>query len=119
MTRQLHVEHILTHGIARHHDFVLRKEAFHIVIGHANLRGLLCQELIGHAGIGVLLLYEARNAFGRTHIERGATGETTHSHSGHRLEILDDALGHTFALPYFEQHDDIFQQVFPVEAANR
>ena len=52
----------LTYRIARHHDAVGRKEAFHSLVGHAYFLCCLTQYLIGLACKGILLLNEAGNS---------------------------------------------------------
>ena len=116
--RHLRVEQSLAHGVARLYDFVGREEAFHAVVGHAYTVNLLGEYLVRHAGIRVLLLYEAWNAPLGALVKHGATGVTAHPDGSHRPEVAYYLLGHTLAFPYLEEHGYVLQHVLPVEAAD-
>ena len=113
------IHHVVSYGVPCQDDFLCGEEAFHSLIGHTDFLHLLRQELVGHPGIGVLLLYQAGNAHGGTLVESGATGVASHAYGGHGAELAYDTLGHSLALPYLEKHGNILEQVFPVESADR
>ena len=116
--RQLRVEHVLSNGVTGHNDFVGRKEAFHAFIGHTYLLSFLGKEFIRNAGIGVLLLNEAGDSPFCADIKRRATCISAYTDGCHRLELAHNLTRHALTLPYFEEHDDVFQQMFTVESTD-
>ncbi len=110
---------VLPAGIACQHNLLFRKKSLHPFIRHTDSSSLLCQHLIGHTGIGVLLLKERRYTFCSCRSQCGATGIASYSHSNIRLEILDNltCLPHTFE--EFQHHRKIFQEMLTVKAGYR
>ena len=105
----------LPHGVACHHYFIGREEAFHAVVGHAYALCRFGKQLVGHSGIRVLLLYECGYAHLCGGLQRGAAGVSAHSHYGIGLEVGYDFACHALAFPYLPQHPYVFQRVFTVE----
>lgn len=112
------VHDILSDRVSGHDDFVGGEEALHAFVSHADLAGLLCQQLVSDAGIAVLLLNETWDTHAGAYVQRRSAGVTTHSDSHHRLEVFDNFLCHPLALPNLEEHCDVFQKMLTVETAD-
>ena len=108
----------LTYRIARHDDFFGREETLHPFVGNTNLISLFSQQFVGHASIGILFLNQTGNAHCCGFVECRTTGIPTHTHRGHRTEVLDNLSGHTLAFPYLEKNFHVLQQILAVETLN-
>ena len=113
------VEQCLAHRVAGQHDLLCGEEALHAFIGHADLARFLGQQLVGDAGVAVLLLDETGDAHVGRLVERRTAGIAAHADSYLRLELLDDGLGHALALPDLKEHFYVLQQVLAVETHDR
>ena len=113
------LQQTLTDRVSRQDDFLFREKTLHSVVSHTNLIGPLGQQLIGHSGIRILLLYQCGDSHRLGHIQRGTAGIASYSHGRHRPEITDNLPRHPAAFPNLEKHGNILQQMLAVETANR
>ena len=67
------------------------------------------KHLVGLAGIGVLLLDEARHTETMSCVEGGSAGVSTYSYGHVRLEGADDTLGHELAAQEVNDDTDVLQ----------
>ena len=112
-------EQSLAHRVARLDYLASREEPLHAVVGHADAVNLLGEYLVRHAGVRVLLLYQAGYAVLGTLVQRRTAGVSAHSYGRHRPELAYHVPCHALAFPDFEEHGHVFQHVLTVETAYR
>ena len=95
-----------------------QEEFFHTFVGHANLACLLCQQLVGDTGVGILFLYQRGNTHHARHFQRRTTGIATYTDGYLRAELLDDAPCFPLASYQFQQYGEVLPQMFTVESGN-
>ncbi len=105
------IEQSLSHRITREHYAVFRKETFHTLISHAYLACLLCQGLVGHASVRVLLLNKTWDAHRRGSIECWGRSISTHSNGCVGMKFAYGFPYLALALQIVEHHADIFQAI--------
>ena len=111
-------EQVLAHRITGHDYLFCRKEFFHTFVGHANLACLLCQQLVGDTGVGILFLYQCGNTHHARHFQRRTTGIATYTDGHLRTELLDNAPCFPLAPYQFQQYGKVLPQMFTVESGN-
>ena len=111
-------EQVLAHRITCHDYLFCREEFFHTFVGHANLACLLCQQLVGDTGVGILFLYQRGNTHHARHFQRRTTGIATYTDGHLWAELLDDAPCFPLASYQFQQYGEVLPQMFTVESGN-
>ena len=94
------------------------EKAFHALIGHTDAIGFGRQQLVGHSGIGVLLLQQGGDALFLSLLEHGTAGITANADGDIGLEILEDITRQAHALEQPRQDRHIAQQVLAVKTAH-
>ena len=112
-TRRAALREAAAERVARQDDFLFGEEALHPLIGGADAAGAPRQNLVRHAGIGVLLLDDGRHphALGGPQHRRARIAAEAHHHVG--PEGADDVAG----LADAPQHLEGDQQVVPLQTA--
>ena len=105
-------------GIACKNYFFAWKKSFESFVGHADDCGILGQQFVGDTRVRVLFLKQCGDAFGSSHLQRGAAGIAADAYSYVRTEIADNPLRHTLALGQTEEHGNVLQEVTAVETAD-
>ena len=100
-------------------DLVRREEAFHAVVGHADLFGSFGQQLVGQACVGILLLNEARNAHSAGGPQGGSTGVSADTDHDVGLEVAENLTRTAQALPQFEGKGQVGQGKFALQTCDR
>ena len=108
---------LLADGVAAHHDPVGREEAFHALVGHADLLHPLPEQFVRQAGEAVLLLDQGGDFHSRRGPEQGGAGVAAHADDDVRLEFADELLRHRHALQHPEGHLDVVDDVLQVQLA--
>ena len=107
----------LADGVAAHHDPVRREEAFHSLVGDADLLHPLPEELVRQAGEAVLLLDEGGDLHPRRSPEQGRARVAAHADDDVRLELPDELFRHRHAFQHSERHLEVVDDVFQVQLA--
>ena len=103
----IRLQESLSHGVSCLYNLVSGEETLHSVVCHTYLLCLGGKMLVGHTGIGILLLYEAGDTHCRCSVESGATGISAHSHCSHGTEITDNFSHLSLAFEIVDEHTNV------------
>ena len=106
-------------GVARQHDLLLREETLHPVVGHADAMRPPGQDLVGHAGVGVLLLNHGRHPHPLGGPEHGSRGIAAETHRDVGAEIADRPAGFRDALHHLEGYGEVVPVHPPLQPGDR
>ena len=113
------VQQVLPHGVSGQQDFVGGEELLHTLVGDADFLRTLGKQLVGDAGIRVLLLYQGGDAHQGGGLQQGAAGIAAHAHGCLGAEVLDYLLRLPLAAQQLDEHAEVLPQVLAVEACHR
>ncbi len=77
------------------------------------------QQLVGDAGVGVLLLEQSRHAGALRGLECRPRCVAAHADGNVGLKLAHYPTRYAYALPQLEEHGDVAPQAFAVEATDR
>ena len=108
-------EQVLADRIAGHNDFLCGEELLHAFVGDAYLAGFLGKQLVGDAGIGVLLLYQGGHSHHSCRFQGRTAGIAAYTYCHLWAELFDNVACFPLAACQLHQYGKVLPQVFAVE----